>query len=842
MHGGGATSHQVSLDGAGENDPAMHEVFIDIDYDSMEEMEVASGGLPAQVGNTSGGFINIVTNSGGNAYHGQLQGYYTNENLVGYPIPDYQIQEMGVVKPAAPILDFTTSGNLGGPILTDRLWFYSSLSYQKTTAHGAFIPTTILGKYYGTFNSLLRQWDAFTKLTTQISPSMRFFAMFAYVNRFLPYSSTSSVTTSAEAIQQYIFRRYSGTANLSWLLGPNTILDAKAGGSVLDYPIPMQPGTEDSPRYNDAYTGYTWGAATDAEPLLRVTSQGNLQLTHYVDNLLGGNHEFKLGVEFKTGMDHWNWFRGGQQISTWSYYNGNPYYYRGLYGLSGPSPTNGDGRLSFRACAATEGDTYVEARGLMLGGFVQDSWTIGQRLTLNLGLRVDSFSGKIPSISKKASSDLPKAIGAYYFAPIYGLNPFGDITVSAWNNPWAPTMFSPRIGLSYDLFGNGKTAVKASYSVYREDILVSLYEGLHPFNPRSFTFDWWDLNNNGLPDVPPTDKYNPQPADVSSYSEAYFKQKINPDMKAAKWQEGILGVQHELARDLNVGVKYIYKVLMDPPAALLYDPNAKKYLYNADLASGSWVPFTTIVPAMGSFAQKTVTLYFQRSDAPTYFTLTSNLPGVKTTYNAFEFTFNKRMSNGWQLGGSAVVSKLYGIGGDGRNLYEGSGSSITPNYWVNRAGRKSYDRPFVVKFFGTASLPYDVLASLYYIYEAGSPFGRTVTVYAPSSWVSANNVQNVGYSINVDPVGTRRIQAYSNLDFRLEKKIKLDSIGTLGLYADVLNLLSNRIVYVQDDPGGTWRPTDVNTNAGTYTPTAMFGKVRGIEGFRVLKLSARFTF
>jgi hypothetical protein len=87
------------------------------------------------------------------------------------------------------------------------------------------------------------------------------------------------------------------------------------------------------------------------------------------------------------------------------------------------------------------------------------------------------------------------------------LNPYDEIAYDTWDNAFPyGVFFSPRIGLTYELFGNHKTALKLPLPIK-----------LNPFPPgffshvsltwRSFTFNWWDLNNNGRPDMPGTDEY-----------------------------------------------------------------------------------------------------------------------------------------------------------------------------------------------------------------------------------------------------------------------------------------------------------------------------------------------
>ena len=83
MHGGTAYSNAFEVDGVGVNDPAHNaSILFTPQYDAIEEVDIETGGLSAAVGNTGGNFINVVTKSGGNTFHGTLNAYYHSEDLV----------------------------------------------------------------------------------------------------------------------------------------------------------------------------------------------------------------------------------------------------------------------------------------------------------------------------------------------------------------------------------------------------------------------------------------------------------------------------------------------------------------------------------------------------------------------------------------------------------------------------------------------------------------------------------------------------------------------------------------------------------------------------------------
>jgi hypothetical protein len=321
---------------------------------------------------------------------------------------------------------------------------------------------------------------------------------------------------------------------------------------------------------------------------------------------------------------------------------------------------------------------------------------------------------------------------------------------------------------------------------------------------------------------------------------------IGKDIKAPYANEFTVSLQHELFTDFKVGLTYIFRDKKNIADSCLYDPDSDRYWYHYDLAPDWWIPFETIVPSYGPFPDQKVTVYFVSNNAPALFYAFQNVPEGKRKYQALEISFEKRMSHGWQLAGSILLSKTYGnYPGSYGAAWGWAGAYDSANWFVNRGedARVPEDRPLVIKLHGTVNLPYGFVASFYYTHFDGSPWGRTITVYPPWNWAWANNV-NPWYTwwVYVEKPGTRRTQATDNVDFRLEKRFSFGKYGTLGVFVDVFNLFGHSYIYTSQDPGGTWYPVDANTKVGTYIPSPWYGKATGIRGSRVFKFSIRYEF
>jgi hypothetical protein len=553
-------------------------------------------------------------------------------------------------------------------------------------------------------------------------------------------------------------------------------------------------------------------------------------LIRYMDDFLGADHEFQVGAEYAYTDGQWGYW--SQNPMTWQYYNFNPYWSRMNYNTpNAPHPLYGDGSLTFSTWGTKRGGAQNVGFGDRYSGFIQDSMTFGSRLTVTVGLRYDYMHTKIPvQVKTAAAGDLARAIGEAYIVPTYGFNPYLDVTYEGWDNPYAYKALAPTIGLSYDLFGDGKTALKFHYGQYY-DPQTTGFSSLQPSSPYSFNFWWWDTNLNQLPDMPGVDAYvmksGQNPALMLSTT---FKRQLDPDIKFPYTHELIGQIEHELFPYLKVGANVIYRARRNFQGNFNFDEASGTYWNLLEQHPEWWVPFTTTVPAFSgsTFPAQTVTVYYRSNNSPAAFTKRTTDPYSKFHYTGLELTWEKRMHAGWSLGGSFNYSYQWSNGG-----------FANPNSRINAEGRGGV--PWWVKLYGTFKIPYGFVASFIYLHTEGGYWARSVSVSAPSSWITANNVASGSVGVTIESPDTRQNPATDNMDFRLEKEFTISRIGRLGFFIDVYNLFGAQYPSVVVNPAGTWAPTAEGAGAaGTFTPALL--RVSGISGVRNLRVSARFSF
>lgn len=810
-HGENVKKSQVALDGVSMTDPAMGTARIGVSFDVFDEVEVQIGSLPAEVGMTSGAYVNIVTKSGGNKFSGLANVQWYNEDLSLPTVSQEQANALGVPVPRGRKAYHDYSLSLGGPIVKDKIWFFLNgriLGFSDSA-------TSFEGAYDATQDEIM----TFSKLTFQISPKLKLTGMFSFRNWDRPFSPGSIFMSKYAGQYRDNAQDTVGQAQLSWIMSQNSFLDLRFLYQKQYDPRLIHPEVEFDNTYSDRYTGITTGTASLRSYEYNVPKMGvRLGLTHFLDDFLGGNHEIKLGFEYELAKTEIPWWRE-TPITQFITYDGS------IYGFKDINPIMG--QFVAGLWGKEKGDWESNMNVKRYSAYFQDSLTFKDRLTLNFGIRYDESHGSYTGgtyLSSFSTDPVLSMLNPDYAQEVT----FPDVNdIMVWKD------LSPRVGLVFDVFGDHTTALKASWARYNDDLEMGRLLPLTPSGPfgKACVARWLDINRNQQLDV--TDIYivfaKPQSPEAYSSPESI----VDPDIKSPKTQEFLVGFERELFKDVRFSVTYIHKTYHNH-----IDNTEKLRGYKED--SGWWVPYTTTEPGwdgvFGTSDDQQITVYGEKKGAPPSLIWYQNIPEAKRTYNGVDIVLQKRMSNGWQFLGSVTLSRLYG------NTAEGFEDSVghnppfdTPNWFVNRDGLLSWDRPLVIKLQGSVMLPYGFVLSGYYQYFSGTPWGRTLEVQLPSNPATFQYPGNF-VSVMAEPPDSRRLKSINNLDVRLEKVFRLSDFGRLGFYIDVLNVFGKSIYSVVRDPGGRVY------NNGTFIQNTNFGRVASIYGIRVFKLSARFSF
>ena len=344
--------------------------------DAIQEVQTLTSGIPAEYGRFTGGVVNVITRSGGNIFAGSLR---LNMNNPAWSTQTPFEAATGTTNPDQLGKDW--EGTFGGPILKDRLWFFTAGRLENTATAGAFARTDI-----ATSETDKNRRGEF-KLTATVTPSQQVQA--GYVNNYtqmvgmpsIPSLSIDPATIATVTLPNaYFFTNYHGVIN-SHLLAEaqysQRSWSRQSGGTntnIVDSPFLALTGMW---QYNAPYFDMS-------DPEGRNNRQLTGSLTAFFNG--AGQHELKTGYE---------WFRsqrtGGNSQSATNYVFHADY----ATGATGDPIYDASGRLvPIFQPGATFVEDYMPQRGEVLNidtqsVYAQDHWTIDARLSADLGLRVE---------------------------------------------------------------------------------------------------------------------------------------------------------------------------------------------------------------------------------------------------------------------------------------------------------------------------------------------------------------------------------------------------------------------------------------------------------------------
>ncbi len=846
IHGSSVRANTYALENMSLNDPVGMYPQTNVDFDAIDEIEVITGGHPAQVGIVDGGFINVVTRSGGNDGKGEALIYHTSEGLASPLISEQEQSQKDVAAPPLDkkLWDFSLSA--GGPILRDKLWYFLNARLISQTRSTSFMPwTDPQQKEHEPFD-----WDntekmGLIKFSSQFVPYLKVAAQFYYVNRnrpfyddFLEWNVTADATRHMDHEKTYL-----GTGSLNYTIDQNTFVDLKAGYFYNKNPLLLQEDTSSDPSFIDRITGHIWGSGSQNETQWKRKFQANVYLTRFQDNILGSNHELKLGGEYEFSSSEYSVWK--EDNLTVFYNQGDPYFF-GLY--RSPSTDNivGKGMISF-SIASREEDQFIPRFDLQRLSLVfQDTATFAQRFTLNIGIRFDrSTASQSPILKYASGNDISLTLGESFIEPYAGFNPYGQFQTSPWKNILIWNEFSPRLGFVFDVFGDGRSLFKASFSRYAEQTMLDYAQYLSPFGPtRSHSFFWYDENMNASVDE--EDTFVPYPEDYRIYQTNLSKNRVASDISAPHTSEFAIGIHQEIFSDFSFHLTYISKIKKDIYENVLYNPDSDKTWYTIDQdTEGWWAPFQTIVPGIDNTEGTPVTVYFPSTNAPLLFDRFINVPELKRKYRGLEIGFKKRMSHNWQLTGSAMISRATGnIGLGYLATYGATVAADTPNYFVNlrEDARLDYDRPLIIKLAGTYKFPFEIYLSFFYVYASGTPWTRSVTIFPPSQEDTENTAASLPVTVLLENQELKRTDPFENLNLRIEKEFALSRTKRIGLLLDVFNVLGNQYRNIVRNDGGFWYPSEENSMEGIRIADPNYQKIVSLRGARSFRLGLKLVF
>jgi len=680
------------LDGVDTSNQTSGIDYIEPDTEIFEEATVMGLGAPAEYDGFTGVVLNMVTKSGGNKFDGIVQFMYRDfswyNTNVDVTEPKYSLYE-GVPRYKYQDAHFS----LGGPILKDKLWFYSALRYVLDTREeigeeGKYTlkaPKYFFKLTYQPFKStriqLFKEYDDFKRDHSGLSP-------------LRPEEATNYEYAPTHTYNLSALHSFSDKTLMEIRIGTVT-MDSKTGGYAGGYPGRGVSGHFDARTgmysINNSSYGYSGG----------YRFQINSSLSHHADNFVKGSHDFKFGVEYEKLGDKRE--RG---------YNGGFFYADNVYNSKDHRFHN----------YAYEYSLFQKSIGTRVSFFAQDAWKITDNLTINPGIRYNIYRAYLPSLDK---------------------------------TPFKTTAFVPRIGITWDIFGDHSTALKAHYGQFFDKLAAEKYRDAAP-----------GINDYVMYEVLPGGKK------VEIYRVNYSNPAtIDPDIKMPSVDQFTIGIERELWKNTSGGVSFIWKKWKN----LLYRINTgatyQKVTFTFKDEKGIEHTMYAYNKTSPSSADK---FYVTNPKAGMY---DSIIMDPERRYIGLIVEFEKRFSDKWMLNTSYAFFKT-----------TFNSTSMDPNAQINSlAGWPTH----MFKAYGTFILPWNINVYPFFLYISGTAITGANGTRMSDRWTRTVRAPVKGSpSVMIEKRATNALPDTIDLNVRVEKIFKIKQDLQFGIWVDVSNLIN----------------------------------------------------
>ena len=766
---GGSTAQANSymLDGVAVNQPGFGGDFLLPNVDWIEEVTVKGLGAGAEYGNFQGGLFNLVTKSGDNTYRGQLRFNFEGEAL--------SASNLNTVE-AGSELDtrYELNGEFRGPIVRDRLFFYLSAQevrsdiqvvdlFSGTPDEPAFLPLT----------EERREFKLLGKLTWQATNNDIFNVYLGKDDVYTDNNGLNSIDSPETVTEQESPATF---FNASWqrTFSSRHLFELKVTGySGRNDLLPLHgqlPSVQLLGGNNNEYRNAIF---------TRVREPGSLAFAANWDAYLNTGdvtHRLKIGSTLDFGS--WLETRDRNGDITW----------RPELGDGGQEAFDPDDPSTWGFISSDwSGDIRLDANTLNGAVYVQDYIQFNESLSINPGLRLGFWQGD--------------------------LNPLAAESFTAVED----VRIAPRIGLVYDVGGEGEWVFKGHYGRYYQSLFALMFdraEGGDVFQPAEF----WDWIGDDLPDIdrPYTEDEREELFDFFGQGSSFETGRVE-DYNQPYVDQFVAGVEKAFDDTWKAGVAYVHRENRDIVA--LQDRNlATNYTEYADI---SVIDFREDAPVLDQDGNPLVLdrLYISNDDilfvgdapgltpeeidALTYEEdlVLGSADDAKRSFDQIQVTLERRVRS-WRASASVVWTDLrgnfYSVSGYDDPVGIGSGPFVHPNEQTNFSGALANYSDWEGKLNISGNLPWELRGGAFLSIASGDHYTPTYvidrrnhdfytsdgTLFDPELLFGVD-----GESIFLETRGTREFDARATLDLHLDRVFPISTVDlVVGL--DVFNLFN----------------------------------------------------
>lgn len=435
--GGGGRNINYLIDGGDNNDDTVGGLVQNFPLDSIGEFNFQTQRFRADTGRANGGTLKVVTKSGTNEFKGSVFEFFRDkslnalsrtEELNNLPKGDYRRHQYGA--------------SLGGPIIKDKTHFFASFERVQQDTTQAVSTKGLFPEKDGVFPTPFRENLFVGKLTHQVNADNYLSVRYGYNNNEQPYGASPSSPPENWGVSKNTF--HSANVNLNSTLGSGRLNEF-----VFQFSSFKNKISENSTIPTETFpNGVTVGQSINTP---QSTEQHKFQ---FRDDFTWtrGRHEWRVGVSFVNEPKLDITFSTGQQ----------PQFTHLTSSRTSPITT-----IQFNGAIGGQGGSLAKIPNKQYSAYLQDTWRVGDKLTLDLGVRYDLVTGFAFDQSKNiVFAELQAAALAGVFArtgapcPCPGFEDFGKEPAEDKNN------IAPRAGFTYDARGDGRLVLRGGAGRY----------------------------------------------------------------------------------------------------------------------------------------------------------------------------------------------------------------------------------------------------------------------------------------------------------------------------------------------------------------------------------------
>lgn len=676
----------------------------------MQEISYQTSTLTAEAP-VGGVQISMVPREGGNKFHGGVFATFANNSMESDNLSSaLMAQGLKAQNKVDTIGDYNAS--LGGPVLKDKLWFFTTFRrwYSNNFLANTFTPAGAQAlddsKLTDITLRLTYQLNKSNKLSVSYDRAFKFRG-----HRFNNFISASFSDPIADVVQTN-WLNYMLQAKWTYVATSKLLFEVGYSRMPVNYDLGFEPGADPK-----AIAVYDSSKSTISNITPRSDSDTGLMST-WIGNAsyVTGSHNLKAGIQYRTGFFQESFHINGDM--TLVTVNGVPNSVR-LYNTP----------LAHREDLKPD-----------MGLFLQDSWRLARRLTLNVGLRFDRMVMNIPAQG---------APGGLWVAPRQYAAQNGIVQWNTW---------SPRIGVAWDPFGDAKTVLKGGISKYDRLEGTTLAQNVNPNFISTSTCPWTSA-------TPPTSMSQLSGCTGFSGSTSH----VDPNMKRPyQWEYTVL-LQRQIAHDTWASVGYYGRKFYN-----LYG------ILNTLVPSSAYTPVTITNPLTG----QPLTVYNQNPATRGLSNpVQQTLPFLRAHYNGVEVQINSRIRKLNVFGGFTY--------GHDYGTPDGTSTDLNnPNNLINLTGAIGYDAPYQLRAGASYSLPFGFQVAGSIRENSGLPQARSYNV----TQSIVPGLTQVTQSVKVAASGDFRYPWQNLVDVRLSKKFHFGERFSVEPILDVFNLFNSSAV------------------------------------------------